>query len=291
MRRIMLDYFAQKDGMSIASQAVRALLYEVCTTPKPGLVDRANSGSHKDMNIFTFMDSIASLLPYFHQAVSIGRKTAELLPGETFLRLRRAGLEAERAMFDATKGVNTHKGAVFALGTVCAAAGRVWTPEKSWSSAETILDECAAMSGEAVEKDLAAIRIQTARTKGQQFYLEYGVRGIRGELADGLPAVRKVSLPAFEKAVEAGASLEEAGTAALVRLIAKVTDTNLIARGGLKGQQWAAKAAAELKEPVPSREALEELDQIFIERNLSPGGCADLLAITYFLHFLKEVDK
>ena len=94
-QKIMRDFFARKVGDIIAGQAARALLYEVCATPKPGLVDRANNGSHKDMDVFTFVDSTAALLPYFRQAVSIGQDTAECSPGETFLRLRRAGLEAE----------------------------------------------------------------------------------------------------------------------------------------------------------------------------------------------------
>ena len=287
-RRIMGEFFAGRDGESIAGLAVRALLYEVCTTPKPGLVDRANNGSHRDMDVFTFLDSTAALLPYFRKAVSIGQRTAERPPGEVFLRLRRAGLEAERAMFAATGGINTHKGAIFSLGTVCAAAGRLWRPEAPWPSAEEVLEECAALAGNAVEEDLAALRTQTVKTTGQRLFLERGLRGIRGELADGLPAVRTVGLPALERALNAGASLEEAGAAALVRLIAKVTDTNLIARGGMEGRQWAAKAASALKEPLPGYEALEELDQAFIEQNLSPGGCADLLAITYFLHFCQE---
>ena len=287
-RTIFRDFFAKKDGDVLAGQAVRALLYEVCTTPKPGLVDRANNGSHKDMDVFTFMDSTAALLPYCRRAVSIGQDTAELPPGETFRPLRRAGLEAERAMFAATGGVNTHKGAIFSLGTVCAAAGRLWTPESPWPGPEAILNECAAVSGEAVGADFAALRTQTVQTTGQRLFLDHGLRGIRGELAGGLPAVRTVGLPALESALTAGASLEEAGAAALVRLIAGVTDTNLIARGGMEGQKWAAWAASGLSGEIPDREALEELDREFIGRNLSPGGCADLLAITYFLHFCKE---
>ena len=290
-QKIMGDFFAQKDGDVIAGQAVRALLYEVCTTPKPGLVDRANNGSHRDMDVFTFLDSTAALLPYFRKAVSIGRDTAERAPGETFLLLRRAGLEAERAMFAATKGVNTHKGAIFSLGTVCAAAGRLWTPEAPWASTKRMLDECAAVSKEAVEADFAALRAQAVQTKGQRFFLDYGLRGIRGELADGLPAVGNVGLPALDQALEAGSSLEEAGAAALIRLIAQVTDTNLIARGGTEGRQWAARAAAKIAEAVPDRRAVKALDQEFIGRNLSPGGCADLLAITYFLHFCQEAGQ
>lgn len=287
-QKIMGDFFAKKDGDAIAGQAVRALLYEVCTTPKPGLVDRSNNGSHRDMDVFTFVDSTAALLPYFRRAVSIGQNTAERPPSETFRPLRRAGLEAERAMFAATKGINTHKGAVFSLGTVCAAAGRLWTPEQPWASAETVLETCAAMSREAVEEDFAILRTQAAQTKGQQFFLEYGLRGIRGELAGGLPAVRTVGLPALKSALKTGATLEEAGAAALVRLIAGVADTNLIARGGVEGQSWAAQTASNLSGATPDRKSLEELDREFIKRNLSPGGCADLLAITYFLYFSEE---
>ena len=290
-RKIMGDFFAQKDGEVVAGQAVRALLYEVCTTPKPGLVDRSNSGSHQDMDVFTFVDSAAALLPYFRKAVSIGQNTAGRPPGEAFFRLRRAGLEAERAMFAATGGINAHKGAIFSLGTVCASAGRLWTPEVPWAPADRILEECAAVSREAVEADFAALRTQTAQTRGQQFFLEYGLRGIRGELAGGLPAVRDVGLPALERALEAGASLEEAGASALIRLIADVADTNLIARGGREGQKWAAETASQMNGTVLDRKSLETLDQEFIRRNLSPGGCADLLAITYFLHFCQEAGQ
>lgn len=288
-RKIARDFFARKDGDIIGGQAVRALLYEVCTTPKPGLVDTANNGSHTDMDIFTFIDSTAALAPYFRRAVRIGQETAGLPPCDTFMRLRRTGLEAERAMFNATGGINTHKGVIFSLGTVCAGAGRLWTPEAPWASTESVLDECSAISSAAVESDFAGLRNDTARTKGQQLYLKRGLRGIRGEVADGLPVVREVGLPALETALKAGASLEQAGTAALTRLIARVSDTNLIARGGFDGQAWAARTAAELDGPVPDREALEALDREFIQRNLSPGGCADLLAITYFFHFCDQL--
>lgn len=282
----MCAFFAQKDGEMIAGQAVRALLYEVCTAPKPGLVDRFNTGSHRDMDIFTFMDSTAALAPYFRRAVSIGQETALLPPDATFRRLRRAGLGAERAMFAATKGINTHKGAIFSLGTVCAAAGRLWKPDAPWAGAEAVLRECAAMSKKAIEEDFATIRAQFAQTQGQKLYLEHGLRGIRGELAEGLPSVLHVGLPALEAALERGATLEQAGTAALLQLIAQVSDTNLIARGGLEGQCWAAQAAAV---STLDPETLEALDRAFIQQNLSPGGCADLLAITYFTHFCEAL--
>ena len=285
VQAVLTAYFWRKDRETMAAQAVRALLYEVCATPKPGLVDRANSGSHRDMDLFTFLDSAAALAPYFRQAAELGRSTRERPPEWTFSRLRRAGLAAERAMLSATGGVNTHKGAIFSLGTVCAAAGRLWTPERPWAGTEAILDMAARLCREAVEADFAAMDGLRPETAGARLYRASGCRGIRGELAAGLPSVRKIGLPAMEAALAAGGDLEQAGLAALCALMARVEDTNLFARGGAAGQVWAAGRASQISGPIPDRTALEELDRAMIRRNLSPGGCADLLAITYFMLF------
>ena len=285
--QILRDFFAAKDRKVLSATAARSLLYEVCVTPKPGLVDRANCGSHRDMDLFTFLDSTAALLPYLENAVSIGQRTADQPPEETFRLLRRAGLRAEREMFRATAGVNTHKGAIFSLGTVCAAAGRLWTPEGPCRDISALLDTCAAMTAAAVTADLDAITPENANTTGKKLFLELGLTGIRGELAAGLPAVAQVGLPTLRDALASGATLEQAGVAVLIRLMAQVTDTNLIARGGPEGQAWAAAQARALlaDSPYPGRDAVSALDGDMIARNLSPGGCADLLAITFFLHF------
>lgn len=284
---ILEDYFGKKDQKTLGTLAAKALLYEVCTTPKPGLVDRNNNGSHRDMDLFTFLDSTAALLPYFETAVALGRETRTLPPQETFRRLRQAGAAGEWAMFRATGGVNTHKGAVFTLGTVCAAAGRLWTAEGFSKDLDAILTLSGEMSAQAVREDFEAIRRDGTHTAGQRLYLEQGLEGIRGELARGLPAVAQIGLPTLRKRLNAGDSLEEAGRQALLALMAQVVDTNLIARGGLEGQQWAMERAKTMTEGrTASREEIEELDRAFMERNLSPGGCADLLAITYFFEFL-----
>ena len=252
-------------------------------------MDRANTGSHRDMDVFTFLDSTAALLPYLSQAVAIGQETAQKPPAETFDRLRRAGLEAERAMFQATGGVNTHKGAIFSMGCLCGAAGRLWRPEGPCRDPERLLAECGAMAAPSVEAALSALTAERACTAGERLYVKTGLRGVRGEAADGFPAVSRVGLPALRAAVKAGASLEEAGTAALLALTAGTADTNLFARGGMEGQRWAVRHAGALLEggPRPDPEAVRELDRAMIQRNLSPGGCADLLAITYFLYFMQ----
>lgn len=276
------------DAKKAAELAVRALLYEVCTTPKPGLVDRSNNGSHKDMDIFTFIDSACALYPYFEECTAIGRQTAGLPAPDTFLRLRPAGKRAEAAMFSATGGVNTHKGAIFSVGILCAALGRL--PRDQWSMPETVLDECAAITRGLTASDFAGLTEETAVTTGQKLYLHHQITGIRGQLEAGLPAVRHAGLPVLAKGVAQGLSVNDAGCAALLALMADATDTNLIARSDIvTQQQTSAKMKALLDEtPYPDKETLRQLDREFIEKNLSPGGSADLLAICYLLYFLKS---
>ena len=287
---ILENYFSPKDQQALGALAAKALLYEVCTTPKPGLVDRSNNGSHRDMDVFTFLDSTAALLPYFEEAVRLGIETRNLPPQETFRRLRQAGAAGEWAMFRATGGVNTHKGAVFTLGTVCAAAGRLWTAEGFSKDLDAALALCGEMSAQAVQEDFEAIRREGAHTTGQRIYLEHGLEGIRGELSRGLPAVAQIGLPTLRRCLEAGDSMEQAGVQVLLALMAQVVDTNLIARGGLEGQQWAMEQTKNLTQGrAVLQEEAEKLDRALIERNLSPGGCADLLAITYFLEFLSRM--
>ena len=287
-RRIMSGHFAAADRKAVADLASRALWDEVCTTPKPGLVDRANSGSHRDMDIHTFRASIEALAPYWERCAAIGQSTAEEAAEETFRQLREAGLEAEKTMLTATEGVNTHKGAIFTLGTVCGAVGRLWRPESPCRDPKRIAEECAAMTGAAVASDWAAIEEIPAEklTAGQKLYLHYGFPGIRGEVAAGLPGVMENALPAFRDGLKKGRSRNDAGSVALLHLIARDTDTNMMARGGVELAKEAAEKTAELlrQKPLPEIEKIETLDDWFIRENLSPGGCADLLSVTYFLH-------
>lgn len=249
---ILRDFLAEKDRKFLAAQGARALLYEVCTTPKPGLVDRHNNGSHKDMDVFTFLDSTASLMPYLERAVAIGQATAHRMPEETFERLREAGLRAERTMLQATGGVNTHKGAIFSLAASWGPAGGCGPQRGRAGRPEKILAECGRMSTPAAESFFAALTRENARTAGERLYVETGARGVRGEAAGGFPAVLKIGLPALRAALDQGAGLEEAGTAALLALAAGTVDTNLFARGGLEGQRWAVQQAGPCWRAAPA---------------------------------------
>ena len=274
----------------VARMACQALLDEVNTTPKPGLVDRMNSGSHRDMDVFTFAASAAALWPYFARCAEIGTDTAADPPTETFAALRRPGRLAEGDMLAATGGVNTHKGAIFSLGLLCAAAGRVGSG--GWGDSDALLDECARMTEGLTARDFAGLTPENARTTGQRLYLEAGIAGVRGEAEAGFPLVRERGLLKLEAGLEAGLSLNDAARAALIGIMAGNVDTNVIHRAGMEGQRRTAAYARDLlaEEPFPSGEALSEFDRALTAENISPGGSADLLAMCCMLRLLRMAE-
>lgn len=113
------EYMTEK----IAAFAVESMLYEVAATPKPGLVDRANNGAHNDMDFFTFMSSAAALHDTFDLMIKLGVQKQSSPIQELLPMLRKEGRLAEKKMFEATGGVNTHKGMIFSLGILCGCCG------------------------------------------------------------------------------------------------------------------------------------------------------------------------
>lgn len=276
-------YFDGRRARWAAGQACRALLHEVCCTPKPGLVDGRNSGAHRDMDQFTFLDSTAVLHPYFAAVTSEGLGWEG--PAEGLLpRLRAHGLEAEGRMARATGGVNTHKGAIFSLGVLCAAAGTLWRQGAAVTAAD-LLGRAGAVAAPA----LADFARPLADTAGRALQRRCGVGGIRGEAAAGFPAVARWGLPALLHCLEQGFSWNGACCGALCALLAYVEDTNLLHRGGgaaLALVQAQARAIVVEQPPEPVLlQRMAALDDALIAANLSPGGCADLLAATLLVYF------
>lgn len=282
-RHLLRSAAEQQLPESIAELAWLSLNRELSTTPKPGLVDRNNTGAHKDMDFNHFVASATALRPYFARFAAEGYHTCNEDPKQTFRRIRSIGKEAEQAMYRATGGVNTHKGAIFTLGLLCAAAGRIspehWTPE-------TLCAQCAEMTAGITAQDFAGITEETAKTVGERLYVQYGITGIRGQAEVGFPAVCKTGLPVLKKGLQQGLSLNDSGCATLLHLLTAIDDTNLIHRSDRQTQLQVKERIHTLltKDPYPSIAAIEALDREFIEKNLSPGGSADLLAMTYFLH-------
>lgn len=284
-----LLYLAARQWMTeyVGVRAFLALNQEYATTPKPGLVDRNNRGAHKDMGISHFFSSANALRPYFARFAEAGWLSRDAAPEETFRRIRPIGLEAEQAMLKATHGINTHKGAIFSIGLLCAAAGRL-SPE-DWQP-ETLLAQCAAMATGLTARDFAGVTSETAKTAGERIYAAYGITGVRGQAEAGFPAVQEVGLPILQQGLSKGLSFNDAGCVTLLHLIAATDDTNLIHRSNRQTQLEIKERFATMlrEEPFPTMETILELDKEFIQRNLSPGGSADQLAATYFLYFLKQ---
>lgn len=286
-RAILAEAVAAEKVQNIARFACQALMDEVLVSPKPGLVDRVNNGSHRDMDIFTFAASTAALYPYFAECARIGLEhAAQDAPG-VFDRLRLPGRMAEGAMLEATGGVNTHKGAVFSIGLLCAAAGRLAVAQ--WE-AGALLDACAQMTRGLTDRDCAGLTAETARTNGQRLYLTHGITGVRGEAEQGFPLVRQYGYPKLRAGLRLGLPLNDAGRSALLALMAHNDDTNLIHRGGLAAQRRVAERASALlaEQDFPSAEAAAALDAELIRDHLSPGGSADLLAMCFLLLFLEQ---
>ena len=288
--KLFLEFFRDRAADQAASAAVRGLLYEVSTTPKPGLVDRNNSGSHRDMNFFTFLDSSASLIPWFREFFCLGWDHSSEPDGQIFERLRYAGQRAETAMFSATGGINTHKGLVFASAILCGALGKVHAGRKLPLPFTDVLQECRRL-GKCSLSDLhRPPNVQPPLpTNGERIFTAYGIRGARGEAAAGFPSAVQIGLPALRKWLSAGFSLNDSAAMALLTLISEVDDTNMVHRGGpelAKKRKEQAKLLLSAVTKENFKETLYTLDHQYMTENLSPGGCADLLAVSLMFHFL-----
>ena len=288
---IMSDYFNSKFANICSGCACRALLYEVCTTPKPGLVDRVNNGSHNDMDIYTFIDSSAVLTPYFRDFVLRGIQYYQDEPHQLFERIRYLGMLAEDDMLAATGNVNTHKGLIFSLGVICAAIGYLFANEKKLNT-DSILELCKKMTCKIIKKDFNEVNLENSKTNGEKLFAQHGITGIRGEVASGFSSIRNYGLPVLKSLIKKGFSLNDAGALTLLNLIANIKDTNIISRSDIKTME---QVQFEIKTLIETQklenvhmDIINKIDTQFIDINISPGGCADLLAITLMLYFIEN---
>ncbi len=282
---IIFAFLDEQLATKIGELAHRALIREANVTPKPGLVDRENSGAHRDMDLKLFCKSADALRPWFEDCARIGLAMRDAAPEQVFAQLRARGIEAERAMFAATDGVNTHKGALFSMGILCCAAAM----EGEGAGVQAILDRAAALAQPALG-DLTALCPDNARTGGEVQYLNSGRTGVRGEAAAGFPHARDCGLPALKRALQDGATFNEACLQALLALMACVEDSNILRRSGpeaLRSVQLRTKA---LLEQGFNSDDLRRMNDDFVRENLSPGGSADLLAITIFLYEIQNTN-
>ena len=274
----------------IGQLAYKALLAEVRLTPKPGLVDRRNTGAHRDMDLCMFERSADAIAPWLPVFVTEGRQHA-WAPEHAFVSLiRPAGLLCERDMFQATGGINTHKGSIFALGQLCAVIGRLQARGEPVYT-ERICREVAAVCQNLVGQELGCKH--SLQTSGERLFRELGLTGARGEAASGYATVRHHALPVLRSLRRTGADEDTAMLQATLHLLASNIDTNLVSRGGMEGLTYVRDRAQHLLQQggvlQPAwRQLLESFDDDLITRNLSPGGTADLISVAWLLGCFPE---
>jgi triphosphoribosyl-dephospho-CoA synthase len=265
------------DPAALARLAVEALRLELDTYPKPGLVSRVDGGSHADMDAATFGASAAALEPHFAALARAGAA------GLGMADLRRIGLAAEAAMRAATGGVNTHRGAIFGLGLLVSAAGALGAGARPLPPG--------ALGTHVRARHAAGILDgpELLHAPGARARRRHGVGGAPAEAAAGFPTLYRTGLPALQRAraLRPG-DANAARVGCCLALVAALEDTNLLHRGGAEGYRFAREAASRFVAEGGVARAdwfarAEALHRAFVARRLSPGGAADLLAMTLFV--------
>lgn len=259
----------------IADCARQALIYEALLSPKPGLVDRLGTGAHSDMDIYCFVDSALALGPGLLGCARLGAR-GDIPADQLLARLRPVGIQAEQAMLQATGGVNTHRGAIFSLGILCAAAARLGSQAGS-----------AAICALAGQIAAPALLDQPAHSHGGLAQRLYGAAGARGEAAAGFPNALS-ALARLGEGLAAGQRLEAAALTALYHTMGRLRDSNVLFRGGEGGLAFMHSNAQRLLEEDLPRQGMLAFGAQMAARGLSPGGCADVLAQALFLHLLQD---
>jgi triphosphoribosyl-dephospho-CoA synthase len=264
----------------IGRAATLALYDELALSPKPGLVTLTDRGSHADMDAHTFMRSLFALRSYFVRIAELGAA------GAPFDALERCGIAAEARMLAATGGVNTHRGAIFMLGLLCASAGAL-AARGGRASPEAVRETLARHWGDA----LARRALRPSTLPGGMAARRLGLRSASAEAALGFPTLFETAVPALAAARARGLGAQAARLDTLLAIMAVLDDSNLAHRGGLPGLRFAQSAAAALLAAggtgtPQGLDAAAALGAEFVRRNLSPGGAADTLAAACWLQRL-----
>jgi triphosphoribosyl-dephospho-CoA synthase len=269
-------------GNKIGLLARDALVAEVMLSPKPGLVDQWNTGSHSDLTVELMVRSANCLAPYFAQMAAEGQRYQSSQSVDSLLHLReqigRIGREAESQMMKVTDNVNTHRGAIWALGLLATSAGML--------SEHATSDELCAVAGRIA--CLPDQFVKQAWSKGLKATRQYHVNGAREQAQNGFPAIVDIALPALLTSRRKDHSESHAQLNALVALMANLTDTCVLSRAGIEGLTLMQQGASDIIQAGGAATELGfnkllELNKSMVAINASPGGAADLLAATLFV--------
>ncbi len=279
------------ESFVIGAQLLKSILLEVSCYPKPGLVTPLSSGSHHDMNLQTFILSSAAIAPCFYRSAQLGRQHGSE-PADLLGRLREIGVIYEKHLLDVTRQVNTQRGILFSASVLCAAAGHL--SERGEALAYTALSQAAAsICAGLCERDFEQLRYRKAETAGEILFQRHGVTGIRGEAESGFQSVLAQGLPALEEALTQGLGLRQSLVQCLLAIMAECEDTTVLWRSDrvqlamLQGQAREVLRRGGMCNES-GRRLIADLDRYCIQRRISPGGSADLLALTIGFYLLKN---
>ena len=294
----------------IADLACQSLQEELDLTPKPGLVDQHDNGAHTDMDYELMKKSIRALRPYFDELALLGWNVDKPYVYD----VQTIGLRAENDMFTTTKGVNTHKGALFSLGL--AVVGGAYLMRRK---------------GKVEAHELQQFMMEMARqfpdskgTHGSEVTEKYHIDGVLAIARKGYPDLFDKWLPFLkneelrikneELANSVGSQSNESSSlvlhATLLYIMSMLDDTNVYYRRGEKGarmvkeeagrwlnqacgikdgESFSAKSSQQTNSPFSIlHSSLEKMNKRFIAENISPGGSADMLALTLLVNSLVE---
>lgn len=276
MNDLRLATLTDAQAALIDRLAVAALVGEVSLYPKAGLVSLIDTGSHTDMDAQTFLRSARAITGYFGK---IAQAAADDAP---FAALKKIGQRAEARMFAATSGINTHRGAIFSLGLLAAAAGVACRDGRT-----SVVDLCTTVATR-WGADILASRPPTDHSHGAQVRATYGAPGAREEAASGFPTVLLYTMPAYREAFDASGQRTISALHAFYAGMAILEDNNLLYRAGPEGLAYAqARADGFMRAggmlASDGFERARDMHNDFTARWLSPGGSADLLILTLFL--------
>ncbi len=258
-----MDYVPESTVPYLVSDlAERALRMELDTTPKPGLVDRLDNGSHKDMDYALMSKSISALRPYLTR-LAVG-SAKDLDPA----MIRETGIKAEKAMLEATGGVNTHKGALFCIGLSVAVASNLAT---TTGAVQTYSFK------ELVSRTAAEIPLAHG-THGAEAKRSFKVSGALENARGAYPELFADWLPYYSSLEGDPYRCHKT----LLRIMSTLDDTNILHRRGAEGLALAKSEAARLLGDF-SESGLSSLNQNFIREGISPGGSADMLSLAIFI--------
>lgn len=268
----------------VSQMALKAMISEVSTFPSFGLVSPISSGAHKDMDYYTFLNSAVAITPFLKKMFEVGYSYYS--PEYIFDAIRDIGKECEEKMFEATNNINTHKGMIFLMGISMAAIGKALYENKEFYQIQDIIKSMV----KNILDDFKELHKKEKLTHGERLYLEYGFTGIRGQVQDGLSVLFDNIIDNY---INSDLKENDLYTQILIELMARVEDSTVVYRHDISTLRKVQSDAKDLLNmggifTEEGRQKCHHLEDLYIKENISPGGCADLLAISILLIDVKK---